>query len=199
MLIKNPKNIKSIFDLDTLFDNNEIFKDFIIEIFETSQEIINETEQKFGIIFAKISRNEYLVIDYKILILALLRFLQKIDIEINHIQNEFYKNSKDSILSLLFILGRKNLVYFSNLEKYYTKYKLCISDNNYTYSTKFNGIAIKYPTILKLFSNDKEMIYEFEKLITRDFITYKERDKSKECLFFSVEKFSQFNDYFHNN
>lgn len=193
------KNIKSIFDLDTLFNDNEIFKDFIIEIFETTQEIINETEQKFGIIFAKISRNEYLVMDYKILILALLRFLQKIDIEINYIQNEFCKNSKDSILSLLFILSRKNLIYFSNLEKYYTKYKLCVTDDSYNYIMKFNGIALKYPIILKLFSNNKEMIYEFEKLITRDFIKYEDRDKSKECLFFSAENFSQFNDYFHNN
>lgn len=195
MLLKNL----SIFDLDNLFNDNEILKDFIVEIFEICQQINEEMEQKFGIIFAKVAKNEYLVLDYKILILALLRFMQKKDIETFDFINEFSLRSNDLILNLLFILGKRNLVYFSDIKKYYTKYKLCISNNNYIYSTRFNGIAIKYPTILKLFSNDKEMICEFEKLITRNFEIYKNRDKSKRCFYFSVENYSQFNDYFHNN
>ena len=65
MLIKNPQIIKSIFDLDTLFRDEEIFKDYITKIFEISSHIIDETENKFGIIFLKKGINEYLLLDFR--------------------------------------------------------------------------------------------------------------------------------------
>lgn len=195
----NPNsNIKSIFDLDNILNNNEILKDFIIEIFEVSHEIKKETEGKFGIIFLKKGVNEYLVLDFRILVLALFNFLQKTDIEIenfNNIKNLFPYNDdnilNDSMLNLLFILAKKNLVYFSNLKKYYRKYKLCISHNNFIYATKLDGIAVKYPTIIRLFSNDKKILCEFEKLISRDFKTCINSSKINKS--FSIENFSQFN------
>lgn len=198
MLLKSFKNIKSIFDLDNLFNNNEIFKDFIIEIFEVSHEIKKETEGKFGIIFLNKGVNEYLVLDFRILVLALFNFLHKTDIEIenfNNIKNFFPFDNEtilnDSMINLLFILAKKNLVYFSNLKKYYTKYQLCKHNNSYFYKTKFDGIAVKYPTIIKLFSDNEKILYEFEKLITRDFKKCKNSSKINKS--FSIENFSLFN------
>ena len=199
--INYTSNIKSIFDLDNILNNNEILKDFIIEIFEVCHEIKKETEGKFGIIFLKKGVNEYLVLDFKILVLALFNFLQKTDIEIenfNNIKNFFpFDNDNilnDSMINLLFILAKKNLVYFSNLKKYYTKYQLCKHNNSYIYKTKFDGIALKYPTIIKLFSGNEKILCEFEELITRNFKTCKNNSKINES--FSIENFSLFQNNF---
>lgn len=198
MIAKKFKNIKSIFDIDNLFNDNEIFKDFIIEIFEVCHEIKKETEGKFGIIFLKKGVNEYLVLDFKILVLALFNFLQKTDIEIenfNNIKKKFpYDHDtilNDSMINLLFILAKKNLVYFSNLKKYYRQYKLCITHDNFIYATKLDGIAVKYHTIIKLFLDNEKILCEFEKLITRDFKECKNSSKINKS--FSIENFSQFN------
>lgn len=204
MLIKNPQIIKSIFDLDTLFRDEEIFKYYIIKIFEISSHIIDETENKFGIIFLKKGINEYLLLDFRILILALYKSLEKLYIDtyyFNNLKESFsfknYSILNDSMINLLFILAKKDLVYFTDLKKYYINYKFCICDENTIYSTRFNAIAIKYPTILKLFSNNKDMLYNFESNITRIFEKYK-RDRLKNSEFFSVENFSEFQNNFQN-
>lgn len=198
MIAKKFKNIISIFDLDILLNDDEILKDFILEIFEICHKIKEETEGKFGIIFLEKGINEYLLLDFKILILALFNFLQKTDIRIenfNNIKKSFpfddYIILDDSMRNLLFILAKKNLVYFSDLRKYYRKYKLYISNNNFIYSTKFNGIAVKYPTIIKLFSNDKKILSEFEELITRNSEINRNNSNINES--FSIDNFSQFN------
>lgn len=200
MLVKNPKKIESIFDLDIVFNNNEILKDFIIEIFEVCHEINEEISGKFGIVFLKKGINEYLLLDFRILALALFKFLEKIDTEIKDfkdIKKSFPFNNdtilNNSMINLLFILAKKNLVYFSDLKRYYTKYKLCISHNNFIYSTKFDGIAVKYPTIIKLFSNNKTLC-KFEKLIIRDFEKSKNSFRIHET--FSIENFSQLQNNF---
>lgn len=60
MLINCPTNIKTILDLDQVFNDNEVIKNFIIEIFEVSKKINGEFEQKFATLFFRQGkRDEY--------------------------------------------------------------------------------------------------------------------------------------------
>jgi|GEM_PF-6898186 hypothetical protein len=203
MLINCPKNIKTIFDLDYIFNDNEILKDFVIEIIEICEKIDEETQSKHSVVFWKKVKYEYLYVDYKILIIALLNFLQKTDIAVENfenIKNEFsyydYTKLHNSMHNLLFILAKKDIVYFSNIKKYYTQYEICTNFEDINYITKMDGISIKYSKILQLFSNNKKMIEEFEKYIKRDFEFVNKKSKLRNKVYYQMEQFSQFRDYF---
>ncbi|BAK72793.1 hypothetical protein [Arcobacter sp. L] len=203
MLINCPTNIKTIFDLDYIFNDNEILKDFIIEIIEVCEKINEETQSKHSVIFWKKVKYEYLYVDYKILIISLLNFLQKIDISVENFENikrEFayndYEKLNNAMCNLLFILGKKEIVYFSNIKKYYIAYEICINHGNINYITKMNSISLKYSKILQLFSNNKKMIAEFEKYIKRDFEFVNKKTKLRNKSYYRIEQFSQFRDYF---
>ena len=202
MLI-NCQNIKTIFDLDYIFNDNEVLKDFIVEIIEICERINEETQSKHSVIFAKKAKNEYLITDFKILIVALLNFLQKTDISVENFENikkEFsyydYEKLNNVMCNLLFILAKKDIVYFSNIKKYYIAYEICINHENINYITKMNSISLKYSKILELFSNNKNMITEFEKYIKRDFIFLNKKSKLRSKFYYRIEEFSQFRDYF---
>ena len=202
MLI-NCQNIKTIFDLDYIFNDNEVLKDFIVEIIEICERINEETQSKHSVIFAKKAKNEYLITDFKILIVALLNFLQKTDISVENFENikkEFsyydYEKLNNAMCNLIFILAKKDIVYFSNIKKYYIVYEICINHENINYITKINSISLKYSKILELFSNNKNMITEFEKYIKRDFIFLNKKSKLRSKFYYRIEEFSQFRDYF---
>lgn len=203
MLISCSINIKTIFDLDIVFTDNEVLKDFIVEIIEICEKIDKETQSKHSVVFWKKGKNEYLYVDYKILIIALLNFLQKTDISVENfekIKNEFsyydYEKLNNAMRNLLFILAKKDIVYFSDLKKYYTPYQICINYEDINYITKLDGISIKYSKILQLFSNNKNMINEFEKYIKRDFQFVNKKTKLRNKVYYQIEEFSQFRDYF---
>lgn len=203
MLISCPINIKTIFDLDIVFTDNEVLKDFIIEIIEVCEKINEETQSKHSVVFWKKVKYEYLYIDYKILIIALLNFLQKTDISVENfekIKNEFsyydYEKLNNAMCNLLFILVKKDIVYFSDLKKYYATYQICRNFKDINYITKMDGISIKYTKILQLFSNNKNMIEEFEKYIKRDFEFVNKKSKLRNKVYYQIEQFSQFRNYF---
>lgn len=199
------KNVRKVLDLDCVFANNEVLKDFIIEIIEICEKINEETQSKHSVVFWKKVKYEYLYIDYKILIIALLNFLQKTDISVENfekIKNEFsyydYEKLNNAMCNLLFILAKKDIVYFSNIKKYYTAYVICINSEDINYITKMNSISLKYSKILELFSNNKNMIAEFEKYIKRDFEFVNKESKLRNKSYYKIEQFSQFRDYFMN-
>lgn len=203
MLINCPTNIKTIFDLDFVFADSEVLKDFIIEIIEICEKIDKETQSKHSVMFAKKAKNEYLITDFKILIVALLNFLQKTDISVENFENikkEFsyfdYAKLNNAMCNLLFILAKKDIVYFSDLKKYYTPYQICINYGDINNITQLDGIAIKYQKILQLFANKENMINEFEKYIKRDFTFLNKKSKLRNKVYYQIEQFSQFHDYF---
>lgn len=61
-----------------------------------------------------------------------------------------------------------------------------------------NSISLKYSKILELFSNNKNMIAEFEKYIKRDFEFVNKESKLRNKSYYKIEQFSQFRDYFMN-
>ena len=203
MLINCPTNIKTIFDLDITFKDDEVLKDFIIEIIEVCEKIDEEIQSKHSVIFWKKVKHEYLYVDYKILIVALLNFLQKTDISVENFENikkefSYYDYSKlnDSMQNLLFILAKNDLVYFTELKNYYTKCQICINSEDINYITKMDRISIKYSKILQLFANNENMINEFEKYIKRDFTFLNKKSKLRNKVSYQIEEFSQFRDYF---
>lgn len=203
MLINCPTNIKTIFDLDFVFADSEVLKDFIIEIFEVCEKIDEETQSKHSVMFAKKAKSEYLITDFKILIVALLNFLQKANISVKNFENikrEFayddYAKLNNAMCNLLFILAKKDIVYFSDLKKYYTPYQICINYGDINNITKLDGIAIKYQKILQLFASKENMINEFEKYIKRDFTFLNKKSKLRNKVYYQIEQFSQFRDYF---
>lgn len=205
MLINCPTNIKTIFDLDITFKDDEVLKDFIIEIIEICEKINEETQSKHSVIFWKKVKHEYLYVDYKILIVALLNFLQKTDISVENFENikkefSYYDYSKlnDSMQNLLFILAKNDLVYFTELKNYYTKCQICINSEDINYITKMDRISIKYSKILQLFAHNENMINEFEKYIKRDFEFVNKESKLRNKSYYKIEQFSQFRDYFMN-
>lgn len=205
MLINCPTNIKTIFDLDITFKDDEVLKDFIIEIIEVCEKIDEEIQSKHSIIFWKKVKHEYLYVDYKILIVALLNFLQKTDISVENFENikkEFpyydYSKLNDSMQNLLFILAKNDLVYFTELKNYYTKCQICINSEDINYITKMDRISIKYSKILQLFAHNENMINEFEKYIKRDFEFVNKESKLRNKSYYKIEQFSQFRDYFMN-
>ncbi len=198
-------NIKTILDLDFVFKNNEVLKDFIIEIIGVCQKINDETQSKHSVIFWKKVKYEYLYVDYKILIIALLNFLHKTDISdenFESIKKEFsyydYSRLNDSMQNLLFILAKNDLVYFTELKNYYTRCQICINSEDINYITKMDRISIKYSKILQLFAHNENMITEFEKYIKRDFEFVNQKSKLRNKLYYCIEEFSQFRDYFMN-
>lgn len=197
------KNVRKVLDLDQVFNGDEVLKDFIVEIIEICEKIDEETQSKHSVIFWKKVKYEYLYIDYNILTIALLNFLQKTDISVENfekIKNEFsyydYEKLNNAMCNLLFILAKKDIVYFSNIKKYYTAYLICINSKDINYITKMNSISLKYSKILELFSNNKNMITEFEKYIKRDFIFVNKKSKLRNKSYYKIEQFSQFRDYF---
>lgn len=203
MLINCPTNIKTIFDLDITFKDDEVLKDFIIEIIEICEKINEETQSKHSVVFWKKVKHEYLYVDYKILIVALLNFLQKTDISVENFENikkefSYYDYSKlnDSMQNLLFILAKNDLVYFTELKNYYTKCQICINFEDINYITKMDRISIKYSKILQLFAHNENMINEFEKYIKRDFEFVNKESKLRNKVYYQIEQFSQFRDYF---
>ncbi len=204
MIISFSVNIKTILDLDIIFKDDEVLKDFIIEVFEVSENINEELEQKFASLFLRQGkRNEYLILDYKILMIALLNFLQKTDISIKNFENikkefSYYDYSKldDSMRNLLFILAKKDVIYFDNIKKYFTKYQFTVEEKECNYNFRIDAISLNHSKVRELFSNNKNMTNEFEKLITKNYIYFSERNKyikNKNC---NIEQFSQFRDYF---
>lgn len=192
--------------LNKLVDNTIDIKDFVIELFNVCEQIINESGRKFGIIFSKTGTNEYFVIDYRILILALLNYFVKRNVEVYYIENiknlfpfNDYKKVNNSMIDLMFFLAKHNLVYSSNNIMYFTKYTYCIKGINNNFITKINGIALQYKIILELFSDESNMIDKFNKLKTKDFVSYKDRNRSKSNKYFTIKQFSQFDNYFFNN
>lgn len=205
MLISCPINIKTIFDLDYIFNDNEILKDFIIEIIEICEKINEETQSKHSVVFWKKVKYEYLYLDYKILIIALLNFLQKTDISVENfekIKNEFsyydYEKLNNAMCNLLFILAKKDIVYFSDIKNYYSQYQICINFEDINHITKMDRISIKYSKILQLFANNENMINEFEKYIKRDFQFVNKKSKLRNKVSYQIEQFSQFREYFMN-
>lgn len=203
MLINCPTNIKTILDLDIIFKDDEVLKDFIVEIIEICEKIDEETQSKYSVIFWKKVKYEYLYIDYKILIIALLNFLQKTDISVENfenIKNEFsyydYEKLNNAMCNLLFILAKKDIVYFSDIKNYYTQCQICINSEDINYITKMNRISIKYSKILQLFAHNENMIAEFEKYIKRDFEFVNKKTKLRNKSYYRIEQFSQFRDYF---
>lgn len=197
------KNVRKVLDLDCVFANNEVLKDFIIEIIEIYEKINEETQSKHSVIFWKKVKHEYLYVDYKILIVALLNFLQKTDISVENFENikkEFshydYEKLNNAMRNLLFILAKNDLVYFTELKNYYTRCQICINSEDINYITKMDRISIKYSKILQLFSNNKNMINEFEKYIKRDFQFVNKKTKLRNKVYYQIEEFSQFRDYF---
>lgn len=196
-------SVEKILDLDILFEDNEVLKDFIIEIFVVCEKINEETQSKHSVIFWKKVKHEYLYVDYKILIVALLNFLQKTDISVENFENikkEFsyydYSRLNNSMQNLLFILAKNDLVYFTKLKNYYTKCQICINSEDINYITKMDRISIKYSKILQLFANNENMINEFEKYIKRDFEFVNKESKLRNKFYYRIEEFSQFRDYF---
>ena len=59
-------------------------------------------------------------------------------------------------------------------------------------------ISIKYSKILQLFANNENMINEFEKYIKRDFTFLNKKSKLRNKVYYQIEQFSQFRDYFMN-
>ena len=59
-------------------------------------------------------------------------------------------------------------------------------------------ISIKYSKILQLFAHNENMITEFEKYIKRDFEFVNQKSKLRNKLYYCIEEFSQFRDYFMN-
>ena len=205
MLINCQKNIKKILDLDFVFADSEVLKDFIIEIIEICEKINEETQSKHSVVFWKKVKYEYLYVDFKILIIALLNFLQKTDISVENFENikkEFpyydYSKLNDSMQNLLFILAKNDLVYFTELKNYYTKCQICINSEDINYITKMDRISIKYSKILQLFAHNENMITEFEKYIKRDFEFINKESKLRNKSYYKIEQFSQFRDYFMN-
>lgn len=203
MLINCPTNIKTIFDLDFVFADSEVLKDFIIEIFVVCEKIDEETQSKYSVVFWKKVKYEYLYVDFKILIIALLNFLQKTDISVENFENikkEFsyydYSRLNDSMQNLLFILAKNDLVYFTELKNYYTRCQICINFEDINYITKMDRISIKYSKILQLFAHNENMITEFEKYIKRDFEFVNKESKLRSKFYYRIEEFSQFRDYF---
>ena len=196
-------SVEKILDLDILFEDNEVLKDFIIEIFVVCEKIDEETQSKHSVVFWKKVKYEYLYVDFKILIIALLNFLQKTDISVENFENikkefSYYDYSKldDSMQNLLFILAKNGLVYFTELKNYYTKCQICINSEDINYITKMDRISIKYSKILQLFAHNENMINEFEKYIKRDFEFVNKESKLRNKSYYRIEEFSQFRDYF---
>lgn len=198
-------SVEKILDFDILFEDNEVLKDFIIEIIEICEKINEETQSKHSVIFWKKVKHEYLYVDYKILIVALLNFLQKTDISVENFENikkEFsyydYSRLNNSMQNLLFILAKNDLVYFTELKNYYTQCQICINSEDINYITKMDRISIKYSKILQLFAHNENMIIEFEKYIKRDFTILNKKSKLRNKFYYRIEEFSQFRDYFMN-
>lgn len=199
-------NIKKILDLDVIFEDDEVLKDFIIEIFEVSEKINGEFEQKFATLFFRQGkRDEYLNLDYKILIVAVLNFLQKTSISVENFANikkefSYYDYSKldNSMKNLLFILSKRNVVYFDNNKKYFFKYQFTVEAKECNYNFKIDAISLNYSKVKELFINNKYMTNEFEKLIIKNYIYFREKKKYIKNKNYYIQEFSQFRDYFMN-
>lgn len=206
MLINCPTNIKTILDLDQVFNNNEVIKNFIIEIFEVSEKINGEFEQKFATLFFRQGkRDEYLNLDYKILIVAVLNFLQKTSISVENFANikkefSYYDYSKldNSMKNLLFILSKRNVVYFDNNKKYFYQYQFTVEEKECNHNFKIDAISLNYSKVKELFIDNKNMTNKFEKLIIKNYIYFKEKKKYIKNKNYCIQEFSQFRDYFMN-
>lgn len=178
-------DILSSYDIHKLFEDKKIFRQYIYNIFDVVNSLKIEAEYKFDFVFKvynKKKTNFYLLVDYRVLIKALLltskEFINSLSYE--RLVNMFDINDADlyfdSVLNLLYILSKKELVYLNNLKRISAKYKYTKKVKNDRFVICIDAIALNYKTIKNELIDDKEVfMFKVKQHISSDYTRYYKR------------------------
>lgn len=189
-----PEEKLYLHNFENCLNSESSQKEFTEEINKVIEKFRTETDSDFGIIFFKETGNNYLIIDYAVLIIAFLNLLKENPFS-QEIFNKIRKRlspeddmNNNLIIDFLVILAKKKLIYLNNIPHYYNYYSLCVTNEKYNFITNLKSVNVNYSKYDEFSSN--------KNLITKEYVYKSKMDRGKNNKYHSIKKFSLYIEYF---